>query len=181
MTKLINRGPGDWVLEGEPEDNPQTFMYLDPTFTTECDPEHPHPMKLRTDSLSKWYTDGGADYIRRMKMSGAKLIQKHTKSEGWVEYLTWVCPGGEEHHYSMWTVRVEGGWTEDVYETFDAARVALEEALGQKVTLSVSRKPKRVARETVLDPVTGAAKWKACGHRAELDINEQCYTCHQDV
>lgn len=181
MTKrLINTSRGSWKLEGEPDENPRTFMYLDPTFTTECD--EPHPVKMRVDTLGDWYTERGiADYVKDILLSGGKKIQKHTKSEGWVEYLTWLCPGHEEHHYSQWTVMVESDWTENVYDTFGEARQALEEALGEKVKLSVPRKPKRIVRETVIDPATGAATWKACGHRAELDINEQCYTCHGDV
>lgn len=40
------------------------------------------------------------------------------------------CYGNEQHTYARWTARVDGDWTEDVYETFAGAREAVEEIVG---------------------------------------------------
>lgn len=120
---LVSRGPGHYELEGDPNG---TFIMLDHTFQTECD--EPHPCKMRVDDLANFYTDGGEKFCR-----GKRRFFKKTKA-GVVEYVSWYCDGGEEHHYSQWVVMVDGDWTENVYDTFAEARSVLEAAIG-KVTL----------------------------------------------
>ena len=156
-TKLISQGPGHWESEDD-----RVLITLDETFETECDAPHPVRLSLNTlDSFSDWFKRG---ILARGTVKG--------------KYVTYQCEGNETHHYSQWTVRVDDEWTHDVYDTFAQARAAAERLVGP--TVLVRRKAAPKTRETTINPVTGAATWVACGHRAELDINEDCYTCHQD-
>ena len=156
-------------------------IYHDHTFETECD--GPHPVKQRLDVIRRRFaTDADFQrYIDKMKRSeGAKVIARRTKSDGWVEYLTWQCYGGEIHNYSQYTAEVDGDWTDDVYDTLTGAMSAVARVTGARVVNGRPAKP-RTERATAVNELTGAAVWVACGHRAELDVNEDCYTCHNSV
>ena len=171
--KLINQGDQEYISE-----DGRIRVVLDRTFETECDGEH--PVKMRLDEYTRYYTTPEAAQAAVDKMimfSGAKVIGKRTK-EGWVQYITWQCRGGESHYYSQWTSEVDSDWTEIVTDTLTETVGSLEKLLDARIILG--RKAKvPMERKRVLDPVTGSATWAACGHRAELDINEDCYTCHQ--
>lgn len=161
VLKLYSKGSGHY----ESEDG-RVVVTLDDTFETFC--EGPHPVRYRLDRLS--------EVEKRELPLDAKRTTRRTKG-GWVEYVSYECLGDASHYYSMWTVSVDGEWTENVYETLGEALSVVEDATGTKVK-RVRRKVKR-ERVREFDAVTGAATWKRCGHRAELDVNEDCYTCHE--
>ncbi len=178
MLKLISKGSGEgavearlWELEGDPE----TFITRDDTYETWCD-DVPHPMKLSKADWAEWRTMSDWDKTQLSRTNWERYSAHVNRKRGY------LCPGNSEHSYSMWTVQVAGEWLHDgAFDKFAHAVAALEDALGEKVKLSIPRKPKRTPRETVINETTGAATWTVCGHRAEMDINEDCYTCHGAV
>lgn len=175
--RLISEGNQRYVSE-----DGRVMVELDSTFETECD--EPHPVRMRMDALRAAYSrdEHGQrafdKFVHNTKVFGGREITKLTK-EGWVTYLTWHCDGGEVHNYSMWTSQVDNEWTDIVTDKFNETVGELEKLLGEEIKVVHPRKPKAKVRETVI--VNDRARWAACGHPAELDINEQCYVCHQDV
>lgn len=144
MIRLISQGNQHYVSE-----DGRVEVILDPTFETECD--EPHPVKMRLDALRAQYSSD--DYGQRAfdkfvenvtLFEGGRVFTKRTK-EGYVEYISWHCPGGEVHHYSMWTSRVDGEWTDVVTYNFSETVGSLEKLLSEKITV-VNRK--RVALKT---------------------------------
>lgn len=166
-TKLISKGDSRYEVDEF------TFIDLDETFTTDCDDPHPH--KERVDRIRARYTDPAAADRYIASLYNHKIITKHT-SEGWVQYVTYLCPGGEQHNYSQWVVSVNGDWTEDVYDTFTQARGALEAIIGPTTLVRQKKQPKQP--EIIEDPNTGRRRWAKCGHPAEFDIDRNCYVCH---
>lgn len=122
--KLVSKGDGLYELEG---DEQNTYIALDTTYETECD--DPHPARVRADGLSERERE---DLIR----GGAKVTYRNG-----VEYVSYYCWGHETHYYSMWTVMVNGDWTDDVYETFAQARAVLEREIGPVVLARPRRTP----------------------------------------
>lgn len=167
--RLISQGAGHYISE-----NKRVEVILDSSFETECD--EPHPVRMRTDQMS-----GYSDWYREKLLRRGKISLTHTKKRGWVEYLSYYCEGNETHFYSMWVVVIDGERTDDVYDRFQEALGVIEKQTGETVSISRPRKPKAPERERTYDPQTGAASWAKCGHRAELDIDENCYTCHEAV
>jgi GNAT superfamily N-acetyltransferase len=132
--KLISQGPGHY----ETGDG-RGFISLDETFETECD--DPHPMKLSKVDRAEFAAMD--DHAKRM-LSRSNYARYDALARGKKGYL---CPGHSEHYYSQWTVRVDGEWTHDVYDSFSQARQVLEEELGYKLTLQRQRKPPPKFRE----------------------------------
>jgi len=172
VTTLVSNGPGEYrSTDGRVE------ISLDPTFQTWCDNEHTHPVRLRVDKMHYAYSDRG---IEEMKRRG-KITSKWSKSEGrYVQYLTYQCEGGEEHFYSMWTVEVDGEWTDDVYETFAAARLAAEKVVGP---MKVVRPRKPVEVEPVVARIPGEqgtdAAEKLDGYAREQDLQGETFAVEQ--
>ena len=102
-------------------------------------------------------------------------------------YVSWLCDGGEIHHYSQWTCMVDGDWVgntviDGCWDTLTQGVNAVAKWMGVEIIRTPTRRqPVQTERATRIDETTGAATWVACGHRAEMDINEDCYTCHQSV
>ena len=160
--RITKQEEGLWKSE-----DGRVMISLDETFETECDDAH--PVRMRLDKFP---------HLKRPL--DAKITNRLTKKDGWVQYISYLCPGCALHYYSQWTVEVDGEWTDDVYDTFEQAMGAAERHTGARIVASRTRKPKvEMVRATEIHPVTGAATWVACGHRAEMDINEDCYTCHR--
>lgn len=169
--KLMCQEDGYWK-----SDDGRVEIIHDHSFETEC--EEPHPVRMLRSSIDP-NTPWGARILQAERFS--------VRGERGGKYISYLCPGGEVHFYSMWTVNVDGEWTPDVYEKFTQARRVAEDLVGP---MTLGRRPRVEAppavvivseRERDFDPATGIASWRACGHRAELDINECCYTCHQPV
>jgi len=158
--KLIAKEPGLW----ETEDG-RARIILDDTFESECDVEHSHPVRMRRDQFDR-YPDWMKDKTMGVLFGG----REHGR------YVSWLCPGGEIHNYSQWTVQVDGEWTEDVYDTFRQARAALEAIIG-KVTLSRLRRERATPSQFLIGDTP---HFEYCGHRVEYDIDGNCYECHLD-
>lgn len=185
MKRLISKGDGYWVLEGtegQPGQTDGTAIQRDDTFQTECD--DPHPVRISRERRAEW--QGMSDWDKQQ-----------LSRTNWAEYWAlqngkrgWYCEGGEEHFYTQWTVRIDGEWTEEVCDSFAEARQVLEGYIG-KVKLSRPAKPKQPSwqeqTQQVLDAAavtyapSGRRSWAACGHPAELDIDNHCYVCHEAV
>lgn len=122
---LVSKGDGLWELEGDPN----TFISRDDTFQTECD--DPHPMRFSKQEIRDWHALSPFERDRRFSHEYNWAMRNDKRG--------YMCPGGELHYYSMWTVMINGDWTEDMGETFAQARAVLEDAIG-KVTLKRQRK-----------------------------------------
>lgn len=197
--RLHHRGDGIWETDELADGrHPIVFISRDDTFETECDNDHPHPVKIRVDTLTEAARNAERENARKIAYGDVKEIQRVTK-HGWATYLTYQCPGGELHYYSQWTVQIWGEWLGDdgVHDTLGSAIQAAQDALGGvKLIRTVERKPKTTPVEQLVYSsdefktwsnslsrtiVNGRSSWTACGHPAELDIDNHCYTCHQRV
>jgi GrpB-like predicted nucleotidyltransferase (UPF0157 family) len=116
--RLIPDGPGEWHSE-----DGRVRIFHDHTFETECDEPHPVRMSMKTveTQFSGWFRD--------------QLLARGRVRNG---YLTYHCEGNESHWYAMWTVEIDGEWTDDVYDTFRQARAVVEDKVG----------PTKLARRT---------------------------------
>lgn len=167
--KLISQGDRRYVSEDE-----RVVVEFQGGFVTECDA--PHPVRVLASEFETW-----AEYYKRgLRSFGATQKGK---------YVTWLCPGIQEHTYSMWCVSIDGDWTENVYYRFEEALGEVEASVGEKVIAGRLRKPKSVETyperpanpKVKIDSVTGTASWVTCGHHAEFDIDFNCYSCHRPV
>ena len=107
---------------------------LDDTFETECDDAH--PVKFSQADREQYAKLSDFDKTRLSRENWPKYVALRDRKKGY------LCPGGEPHYYSQWTVQVDGDWTEDVYDTFAQAKAVLEDRLGHKLTIQRQRKPK---------------------------------------
>jgi hypothetical protein len=176
--RLLSEGDGHWKSE-----DGRVAIHRDSTFETECELA-PHPVRLGRAEYA-WYRGLDAwDKEHRVEPYEKRMALR----EGKRGYL---CPGGETHYYTMWTVEVDGEWTDTVHDSFAEARGAVEENLGVTTVLVPKRKPKSEPEEkwepapagtfaTVID-TAGRATWVGCGHPAERDINDHCYICHAEL
>lgn len=123
--------PGHWRSE-----DGRVEITLDDTYETECDT--PHPVRMKLSKLT-------AEQIKRLPFG-------HSIKRG---CATWLCPGGEIHYYSMWTAQVDGEWTRESYDTFGAARGAVEEIVGP-TTLKRRKKAEPGEYELMLRDELGA-------------------------
>jgi hypothetical protein len=165
VIRITKQGEGHWA-----DANGRVEFHHDHTFETECDA--PHPVRV-TEATFKGYSDWFQRSIFNPSRKGG--------------YVSWMCDGGEIHHYSQWTIQIDGEWVgntkiDGCYDTLTQAIGAIEQYMGWTIIRTPTRrKPVQTERATRIDERTGAATWVACGHRSELDINEHCYTCHQPV
>lgn len=94
--RLKREHPGFYVTE----DGLYEVQFVD-DYETECD--EPHPVKVRAD------TPGAEFQANEARRAGCNLKRKTKRTKkGYVEYLTWQCPGGLTHFYSRWTVGLAG-------------------------------------------------------------------------
>ena len=133
-TKLISKPPdvGRTASEYDTGDG-RGHIELDGTFETECDDAH--PMKLSQVDREAFAKLSDFDKQRLSRENWPKYVALRDRKKGY------LCPGGEMHYYSQWTVQVDGEWTDDVYDTFSQAKAALEAGLGHPVTVQRRRKP----------------------------------------
>lgn len=124
--KLFSKGDQHY----ESEDG-RVVVTLDPTFETECDLDTPHPMRMKATAFEAF----APHYRQHLASLGAQR-----KGNNYV----WHCPGGESHWYSLWTVQIDGEWTDDSYDTFKEALGVVEAKVGERVTVARRRKEKPV-------------------------------------
>lgn len=118
MIELRCVSPGHW----ESPDG-RVLISLDPTFETECD--EPHPVKFSRAERDEFASMTSEQRARLQRRDGDRYWALVEGKKGC------YCHGGEVHYYSQWTARIDGTWTENVYDTFAEARQDVEAQVGQ--------------------------------------------------
>ena len=160
-TRLVSKGADpQWGTPVYETGDGRGRIVLDPTYETWCD--DPHPMKFTREERDAW--KALSSFEREQRRRNMPYEKYRALDYGKKGYL---CPGGEEHHYSQWVPEIEGERLEDVHDTFGKAKAALEAALGHKLTLQRQRKPK--PEPVVLSPEDEEFKASLDDELAALD------------
>ena len=160
-TRLVSKGADpQWGTPVYETGDGRGRIVLDPTYETWCD--DPHPMKFTREERDAW--KALSSFEREQRRRNMPYEKYRALDYGKKGYL---CPGGEEHHYSQWVPEIEGERLEDVHDTFGKAKAALEAALGYKLTLQRQRKPK--PEPVVLSPEDEEFKASLDDELAALD------------